>query len=116
MAATQTQADHPLYLLVFKRILSPQSSFAGREMPERARHHHRSDAYAEYSRERDSAYYGDPSPYDDRGRNQKPRDVGERGPAGDRRAKHDRHRDLTTDNEPPAHRDNNHHHEGLSRL
>ncbi|KAF0043206.1 hypothetical protein F2P81_004543 [Scophthalmus maximus] len=51
-------------------------------MPERARHHHRSDAYAEYSRERDSAYYGDPSPYDDRGRNQKPRDVGERGPAG----------------------------------
>ncbi|AWP01592.1 putative MARVEL domain-containing protein 3 [Scophthalmus maximus] len=85
-------------------------------MPERARHHHRSDAYAEYSRERDSAYYGDPSPYDDRGRNQKPRDVGERGPAGDRRAKHDRHRDLTTDNEPPAHRDNNHHHEGLSRL
>uniref|UniRef100_A0A8D3CVE3 MARVEL domain containing 3 n=1 Tax=Scophthalmus maximus TaxID=52904 RepID=A0A8D3CVE3_SCOMX len=73
-------------------------------MPERARHHHRSDAYAEYSRERDSAYYGDPSPYDDRGRNQKPRDVGERGPAGDRRAKHDRHRDLTTDNDKSTHR------------
>lgn len=77
-------------------------------MPERGRHHERSDAYAEHKgRNRDHPHNGDRTSYDTRGHNQDPRDPG--GPAGDRRAKQNRQRELT-----PAYRDNDH--EGPSRL
>ncbi|KAM8762730.1 MARVEL domain-containing protein 3 isoform 1-T4 [Acanthopagrus schlegelii] len=79
-------------------------------MPERGRHHERSDAYAEHkSRNRDYPHSADRTSYDTRGHNQDPRDPGDRGPAGDRRAKQNRQRDMT-----PAYRDNDH--EGPSRL
>lgn len=86
-------------------------------MPERGRHHQRSDVYAGHSsRDTDVSDSRDHSSYDARGHNQKPRDVGERGSAGDRRAKQHRQRDMTSAShqEPPAYRD--HHHEGPSRL
>ncbi|XP_070708639.1 MARVEL domain-containing protein 3 [Pempheris klunzingeri] len=86
-------------------------------MPERGRHQERSDGYAEHkSRDKDFSHYGDHASYDSRGRNKKPGDVEERGSAGDRRAKQNRQRDMTTAShrEPPAYRD--HDHEGPSRL
>ncbi|XP_026176294.1 MARVEL domain-containing protein 3 isoform X2 [Mastacembelus armatus] len=79
-------------------------------MPERGKPHHRSDVYAQYkSRDRDYAQ-------NDRGFNQKPRHMDERGSADDRRAKQNRQKDMTTAShkEPPAYRD--HSHEGPSRL
>ncbi|XP_076584238.1 MARVEL domain-containing protein 3 isoform X1 [Chaetodon auriga] len=63
-----------------------------RKMPERGRHHERRDVYAEY-KSRDYSHNGDHASYDNRGRNQKPRDVDGRDPAGDRRAKHSRYQD-----------------------
>ena len=88
-------------------------------MPERGRHHHRSDEYDEYkSRDRDYSHNGDHASYDGRGRNHGPREVDERerGYADDRRARQDRQRDVTTasHHEPAAYRD--HDHEGPSRL
>ncbi|XP_042342823.1 MARVEL domain-containing protein 3 [Plectropomus leopardus] len=87
-------------------------------MPERGRHQHqRSDAYDEYkSKDRDYSHSRDHASYDDRGRNQKPRDLDERGSAGDRRTRQNRQRDMTTasHNVPPAYRDRDH--EGPSRL
>lgn len=86
-------------------------------MPERGRHHQRSDVYAEYkSRDKDYSHNGGHSSYDSRGHNQKPRRAEERGSAGDRRAEQSRQRDMTTAShvEPPAHRDQDH--EGPSRL
>nr|XP_046242807.1 MARVEL domain-containing protein 3 [Scatophagus argus]XP_046242816.1 MARVEL domain-containing protein 3 [Scatophagus argus]XP_046242823.1 MARVEL domain-containing protein 3 [Scatophagus argus] len=86
-------------------------------MPERGRHQERGDVYAEYkSRDRDYSYDGDHTSYDARGRNHKPRDMDERGSAGDRRAKQTRQRDMTTAShvEPPAYRGDGH--EGPSRL
>lgn len=88
-----------------------------RKMPERGRHHERSDAYSGYkSRDRDYSHNGDHAPYDSRGRNQKPGDMDERGSADDRRDKRHRQRDMTaaSHTEPPAYRD--HGHEGPSRL
>lgn len=73
-------------------------------MPETGRHHQR-DQYRDHSHD------------DGRGRNQKPRAAEEeRGPAGDRRPKETRQRDVTTasQREPPAFRD--HDREGPSRL
>uniref|UniRef100_A0AAQ6A219 MARVEL domain-containing protein n=1 Tax=Amphiprion ocellaris TaxID=80972 RepID=A0AAQ6A219_AMPOC len=85
------------------------------KMPERGRHHQRSDA--EYKR-RDKHYShnGEDSPYDGRDRDQRPRYVDDRGSAGDRRAKENRQRDMTTAShrEPPVYRD--HDSEGPSRL
>eukprot|EP00064_Thunnus_orientalis_P000694 superscaffoldBa00000038_g695 len=86
-------------------------------MPERGRHHQRSDEYAEYkSRDRDYSHNADHSMYDSRDRNQKPIDMDERGSAGDRRAKERRQRDMTTASHegPPAYR--GHDHQGPSRL
>ncbi|XP_049903944.1 MARVEL domain-containing protein 3 [Epinephelus moara] len=87
-------------------------------MPERGRHHHhRGDEYDEYrSRDRDYSNDRDHASYDGRGRNQKPRDVDERGSAGDRRGRQNRQRDVTpvSHNEPSAYRD--HEREGPSRL
>ncbi|CAJ1049215.1 MARVEL domain-containing protein 3 [Xyrichtys novacula] len=87
-------------------------------MPERGRHHQRSDAYAENeSRDRDYSHNGDNhTSYNSRGHNQRPRAKEERSSADDRRAKENRQRDMTsaTHNEPPAYRD--HGHEGPSRL
>lgn len=86
-------------------------------MPERGRHHERSDVYAEYkSRDLDYSHNGGHAAYDSRGRNQRPRDMDERGSAGDRRAKQNRQRDMTTAShtEPPAYRDGDP--EGPSRL
>ncbi len=77
-------------------------------MPERGRHHQRSDVYAEY-KSGDHSHGGGHASYDGRGRNQEPRGVEERGSAGDRRAKENRQRDVTT-----AYRD--HDREGPSRL
>ncbi|XP_040910250.1 MARVEL domain-containing protein 3 [Toxotes jaculatrix] len=89
-------------------------------MPERGRHHQRSDdVYAHYkATDRDYSHNGDDSSYDRRGYNQKPREMDERGSAGDRRAKQNRQRDMTTAShkEPPAYRDHDHNHEGPSRL
>lgn len=84
------------------------------EMAERGRHHEGSDVYK--SRDKDFSHSGDHATYDTRGRNKKPRDMDERGAAGDRRTKENRQRDMTTasDMEPPANR--NHNHEGPSRL
>ncbi|XP_023262158.1 MARVEL domain-containing protein 3-like [Seriola lalandi dorsalis] len=86
-------------------------------MSDRGRHHQRSDVYTDY-KSRDGSHDGDHSSYDSRGRNQKPRDLDERGSAGDRRAKQYRQRDMTTasSREPPAYKDHNHDHEGPSRL
>lgn len=86
-------------------------------MPERGRHHQRSDVYADYkSRDRDYSQNGDNFSYNSRGRNQKPRDMDRRGSAGDSRAKQNRQRDMTTGSpkEPHAYRDYDH--EGPSRL
>lgn len=87
-------------------------------MPERGRHHHRSDAYAGQYRSRDQDYSqkGDHSSGDGRGRNQKPRDMDRRGSTGDSRAKQNRKRDMTTapHKESPAYRDYDH--GGPSRL
>ncbi|KAF3832632.1 hypothetical protein F7725_026297 [Dissostichus mawsoni] len=90
-----------------------------RKMPERGRHHQRSEEYDEYKsrdRDRDYSHNGDHASYEDRGRNQKPRDREEKSSAGDRRPKQNRQRDVTTasHNEPPVYRD--HSHEGPSRL
>ncbi|CAN9507071.1 unnamed protein product [Ophioblennius macclurei] len=87
-------------------------------MPERGRHGQRSDeAYAEHkSRDRHYPPSGNHSAYEDRGRNQRPRDMEERGSAGDRRPKENRQRDMT----PASHRQSpaprHHDHEGHSRL
>ncbi|KAG8001541.1 MARVEL domain-containing protein 3 [Nibea albiflora] len=86
-------------------------------MPERGRHHERSDVYAEHkSMDRDYSHNGGHASYDNRARNQRPRDMDERGSAGDRRAKQNRQRDMTTAShtEPPAYRDSDP--EGPSRL
>ncbi|XP_044063077.1 MARVEL domain-containing protein 3 isoform X2 [Siniperca chuatsi] len=86
-------------------------------MPERGRHHQRSDVYDEYnSREGDYSHNRDHASYDSRGPNQKPRHIDERGSAGDRRVKQNRQRDVTTAShmEPPDYTD--HDHEGPSRL
>ncbi|XP_028422452.1 MARVEL domain-containing protein 3 isoform X1 [Perca flavescens] len=88
-----------------------------RNMPERGRHHQRSDVYDEYkSRDREYSHNGDHASYDGRGRNQKPRDMDEGGSAGDRRAKQNRQSDMTTTshNETPVYRDQDH--EAPSRL
>ncbi|XP_069030180.1 MARVEL domain-containing protein 3 [Embiotoca jacksoni] len=86
-------------------------------MPERGRPHSRRDAYADYkSRDKHYSHSGHHSRDDNQGRHQKPRDVDERGSAGDRRAKESRQRDMTTAShtESPAYRD--HDNEGPSRL
>lgn len=79
-------------------------------MAERGRRQERSDVYRDYSQS------GDHASYNSRGRNQEPTNMDKRGSAGDRRAKQNRQRDMTTasDVEPPAYRDHNH--EGPSRL
>ncbi|XP_058486051.1 MARVEL domain-containing protein 3 [Solea solea] len=88
-------------------------------MPERGRHHHRSDVYTENkSRDRDrdrdrdySPHGGGRASYDSGGRDQRPRDMDTRGSAGDRR-------DVTSAShrEPAAYRDHRHEHEGPSKL
>lgn len=86
-----------------------------REMPERGRHHERSDVYAEYkSRDRDHSHNGNHTSHDHRGQNYKSKDMDKRSSADDRRA--NRQRDMTTAShtEPPANRDYDH--EGPSRL
>ncbi|XP_068586347.1 MARVEL domain-containing protein 3 [Cebidichthys violaceus] len=78
-------------------------------MPERGRDHQRSDVYDEYrSRDRDYSHNRDRQLYDGRDRNQRPRDMEATGSAGDRRAKQNRQRDMTT----ASHQD----HEGPSNL
>uniref|UniRef100_UPI0037E878D6 MARVEL domain-containing protein 3 n=1 Tax=Semicossyphus pulcher TaxID=241346 RepID=UPI0037E878D6 len=87
-------------------------------MPERGRHHQRSDAHAEYeSRDRDYPHNGDHhTSYESRGHNQKPRVVDERSSAGDRRAKQKRQRDVTGASHEESHAYRDHDHEGPSRL
>lgn len=82
----------------------------------RERPHQRSDVYDEYSsRHRDDSNDGHHQPHDGRDRNKKPRDMDERGSAGDRRPKQNRQRDVTTASpEEPDYRD--HSREGPSRL
>jgi len=82
----------------------------------RERPHQRSDVYDEYSsRHRDDSNDGHHQPHDGRDRNKKPRDMDERGSAGDRRPKQNRQRDMTTASpEEPDYRD--HSREGPSRL
>nr|XP_020461145.1 MARVEL domain-containing protein 3 [Monopterus albus]XP_020461153.1 MARVEL domain-containing protein 3 [Monopterus albus]XP_020461162.1 MARVEL domain-containing protein 3 [Monopterus albus] len=71
-------------------------------MPERGRHHQRSDEYAGHrSRDRDYSQNGDHAPYDSRYHNQKPRDTDRSAPIDDRRARHNRQRER----DPPAYRD-----------
>ncbi|KAK2920200.1 hypothetical protein Q8A73_002404 [Channa argus] len=87
------------------------------KMPERGRHHQRSDVYAEhYSRDQNYSPNGDHSSYDSRSCNQKPRPIDRGGSAGDRRPKQNTERNMTkTPHQgPPAYRDYNH--EGSSRL
>ncbi|XP_034437615.1 MARVEL domain-containing protein 3 [Hippoglossus hippoglossus] len=88
-------------------------------MPERGRHQQRSDEYRSRERERDHSHDGDHHPPSgDRGRNQKPRDMDNRGSAGDRRPKQNRQRDMTTapHKEPPAYREHSRGREGPSTL
>ncbi|XP_075966278.1 MARVEL domain-containing protein 3 [Anarhichas minor] len=63
-------------------------------MPEKVRNHQRSDEYR--GRDRDHSHNRDHPSYDGRDRNQKPRDMDATGSAGDRRAKQNRQRDMTT--------------------
>ncbi|XP_029948066.1 MARVEL domain-containing protein 3 isoform X2 [Salarias fasciatus] len=66
-------------------------------MPERGRHDQRSDAYAEHrSRDRHYPPSADHSLYEGQGWNQRPREMEDRGSAGDRRAKENRQRVMTT--------------------
>lgn len=86
-------------------------------MPERGRHHQRSDDYARYkNRDRDYSHNAGHSVYDSRDHNQKPIYMNKRGSAGDRRAKESSQRDVTTASheESPAYR--GHNHQGPSRL
>ncbi|XP_041645186.1 MARVEL domain-containing protein 3 [Cheilinus undulatus] len=87
-------------------------------MPERGRHHQRTDEYAEYERrDRDYPHNGDHhTSHNSRGHNQKQRAPDDRGSAGDRRDKQSRQRDMTSSphKEAPVYRDHNN--EGPSRL
>ncbi|XP_032369857.1 MARVEL domain-containing protein 3 [Etheostoma spectabile] len=82
-------------------------------MPERGRHHQRSDVYEYNRRDREYSHNEDNASYDGRGINLKPRGMDERhgrGSAGDRRAKQNRQIDMTTTahNETPVYRDQDH--------
>lgn len=84
-------------------------------MPERGRHDQRSDVYSEY-KSRDFSHNGERSLYHGQSGNQKPADVEQRGPSGDRRTKENRQREMRSapHTEAPSSRD--HDHEVPSRL
>ncbi|XP_072236667.1 MARVEL domain-containing protein 3 [Leuresthes tenuis] len=84
-------------------------------MPERGRHHQRSDVHAEY-KSRDYSHHGPHSLYDNQSHDQKPRKVEERSSAGAERAKESRRREMTSAFQNVPHAYGDHYQEEPSTL